>query len=131
MIPPIALQLYTLRDQLANDFVGVMKKVAEIGFVGVETAFFPDHISFTEAAKIIRDLGLEIPAAHCEIPLGDQQEPVLAQAAALGCDYLVWHGWPQDADYGTVAGVKRLAERYNQANEVAIAHGYRFGIHNH
>lgn len=35
---PIALQLYTLRAQLAEDFETVIRRVAEIGYVGVETA---------------------------------------------------------------------------------------------
>ncbi|MEA2725070.1 MAG: hypothetical protein QOH59_2841, partial [Gemmatimonadales bacterium] len=35
MAVPIALQLYTLRDDLAKDFEGTIRRVAQIGFVGV------------------------------------------------------------------------------------------------
>lgn len=32
----VGLQLYTVRDECAKDFVGTLKKVAEIGYKGVE-----------------------------------------------------------------------------------------------
>ncbi|MEM7033944.1 MAG: sugar phosphate isomerase/epimerase [Chloroflexota bacterium] len=131
MIPPIALQLYTLREALSQDFTGIIEKIAEIGYIGVETAFFPEDIDLIEATQIIRDAGLSIPAAHCEIPLDDQEDAVLTQAKTLGCEKLIWHGWPQDPDYGSIDGIKRLATRYNKANEVCRANGYQFGIHNH
>src|SRR5688572_2332767 len=41
MTTPIALQLYTLRDPLAQDYEGTVRKVADMGYVGVETANLP------------------------------------------------------------------------------------------
>ena len=41
MTQPIALQLYSVREQLAHDFEGTIRRVAGIGFAGVETANFP------------------------------------------------------------------------------------------
>ncbi|HVR82869.1 MAG TPA: twin-arginine translocation signal domain-containing protein, partial [Planctomycetota bacterium] len=35
---PIGLQLYSVRDVLGKDFEGTLKKVAEMGFEGVEFA---------------------------------------------------------------------------------------------
>jgi sugar phosphate isomerase/epimerase len=131
MTLPIALQLYTLRDALAQNFAPVIEKIADIGFVGVETAFFPEGFTVAEATRIIKANGLEIMAAHCELPLGDDQQGVLEMMATFGCEKCVWHGWPRHDDYGSLDGVKRLAERYNQANAVAQAHGLRLGIHNH
>ena len=130
MIPPIALQLYTLRDSLAQDFAGTMQKVASMGFAGVETAFF-ESVSFKEAARIIKDLNLEVLAIHCDIPVADKEKEVFEQAELFNCTRLVWHGWPQDADYSSIEGVKRLAKVYNQANDIAHANGFSFGIHNH
>ena len=131
MSQPLALQLYTVRDLLAENFSAIIEKIAEIGYVGVETAFFADNITLPQAVQIIRGTGLSIPAAHCEIPIGAQQDTVLAEAEILGCEKLVWHGWPQDEDYSSLDGIKRLADRYNQANKICEANGYRFGIHNH
>ena len=38
--PPISVQLYSLREEAANDFEGVLRRIGEIGFVGVELAGF-------------------------------------------------------------------------------------------
>ncbi len=128
---PIALQLYSLRDALAEDFAGVIEKVAEMGYVGVERAFFTEDMTTAEATNIIHANGLEVAAAHAELPLGDDQKSMLETMAEAGTDIMIWHGWPEDADYSSVDGVKRLAERYNEANRIAQANGMRFGIHNH
>ena len=107
-----------------------MEKIASLGFVGVETAFF-EGVNVNQAAQVFRDLELVVPAIHCDIPLGDKQKEVLELATTFESERLVWHGWPQDEDYSTLEGIKRLAKRYNEANEVARANGYSFGIHNH
>ena len=131
MTTPIALQLYTLRDAMVNDLAGVMEKIAEIGFMGVETAYMPEGITPVQIAQQARANGLAIPAAHCEIPLGEKQQMVLEWMATFECDTCIWHGWPRHEDYGSADGVKRLAELYNRANAVAQANGLSFGIHNH
>jgi sugar phosphate isomerase/epimerase len=131
MPPKIALQLYTLRDAFAQDFTGTLERIAAIGYTNVESAFFPEGISVQEAARRIRQAGLTVMAAHCELPLDEQTIPVLEQVATLGCTRMIWHGWPQDPDYGSVDGIKRLAELYNLANAVATTHNLQFGLHNH
>ena len=35
---PVALQLYSVRDAMAEDFAGTIKKVKEMGYDGVEFA---------------------------------------------------------------------------------------------
>ena len=37
---PIALQLYSVRFDMAEDFYGTLKKVADMGYDGVEFAGF-------------------------------------------------------------------------------------------
>ena len=70
-----------------------------------------------------RDLGLTVFCAHTSLPLGENTDAVLRHADALGCQRIVWHGWPQDARYATLGGVRQLADEYNAANEIAVAHG--------
>lgn len=129
--PQLALQLYTLRDAMEEDFHGTLDRIAKMGFTHVETAFFPEGITNQAAAQAIRDAGLSVCSAHCEIPVGEQQQPVLELVELFDCDLVIWHGWPQDPDYSSVDGVKRLAELYNQASAVCVANGRRFGVHNH
>ena len=40
---PIALELYSVRNELVEDTAGTLKAVAEMGYVGVEFAGHPNN----------------------------------------------------------------------------------------
>ena len=63
MLRPLSVQLYSLRSYAEKDFVGVLKKVAEIGYKAVEPAGFW-NLTPAEFKKIIDALGLEIYSSH-------------------------------------------------------------------
>ena len=65
MTAPIALQLYTVRDALAKDFNGVIQQIADMGYIGVETAGFPGTTP-QAAARLFKDLGLTVCSAHSQ-----------------------------------------------------------------
>jgi len=127
----IGLQLYTLRDLLATDFKGTLKRLSEIGFAGVETAFWPEGVTIAQAGKLLKEFGLTVCSAHCEIPVGDQQSKMIEIAESFECTNMIWHGWPEDERYKTLEGIKQLAQIYNEANNFAKTNGLKFGIHNH
>ena len=89
---PISVQLYSLRDEAAKDFKAVVRRVAEIGYKGVEPAGFlptPNHFAmmlhlcagrFSDREEALRTL---------------EESPVLAipGGAATAClDELLQHG---------------------------------------
>jgi sugar phosphate isomerase/epimerase len=61
---PVALQLYTVRDVSAKDYVGTLKAVAKMGYAGVELDDTAHGLSAAELKKILDDLGLRIAGAH-------------------------------------------------------------------
>jgi sugar phosphate isomerase/epimerase len=131
MSPQIGVQLYSVRDALAQDFYGTMKRIAEIGFAGVETAFFSDNITPREAKRAFEALGLTVIAAHCPLPVGETQAFTLSLLDGLDCQRAVWHGWPEDERYRTEEGLHTLAAQYNEANGICRANGRTLGLHNH
>jgi sugar phosphate isomerase/epimerase len=131
MPPSIGLQLYTLRASLAHDLAGGLRRVAEIGYQGVETAFFDPRVSVADTARLLQELGLTVFATHAPLPLRDGQEETLHLADMLGCRRVVWHGWPEDPRYSSLDGIRALADEYNRAGAVAAAHNLQLGIHNH
>jgi sugar phosphate isomerase/epimerase len=131
MTARIGLQLYTLRHLSPRDFEAALGRVAEIGYAGVETAFFEEGTSPREIAGRLADLGLAIIAAHTDLPLGAGQETALRMADDLGCRRVIWHGWPRDPRYSSIDGILQLAEEYNAANAVAREHGLTLGLHTH
>jgi len=128
MPAPIAIQLYTVRDALAEDFSGVVEKIAAIGYVGVETADFPGTTP-ERAGQLFKDLGLAVPSAHTELPLGEHKDEVLDTMAALGCQRIISGQGPDD--FTTVDRIKRTCDLFNEASAVARENGLAFGVHNH
>jgi sugar phosphate isomerase/epimerase len=131
MAKPIGLQLYTLRDALAQDFEGVIRRVADIGFIGVE----PFAGAFTntppqEAVRLFKELGLQVPASHAPIPLGDDKNKSLDMMAALHSKRLIVP-WIPPEEFETVDAIKRACARLNEANAVARANGLELLYHNH
>jgi len=129
MTTPIALQLYTLRDLLAQDYEGTVRKVADLGYVGVETAnMFGD--SPASATKLFRELGLTVTSAHSALPLGDKKQEVIDTLKVLNCNRLILPGAPHEM-YQSLDGIRRLCDSLNEASVVAKANGFTVGYHNH
>ena len=60
---PVALQLYSVRDAMAEDFAGTIKKVKDMGYDGVEFAGLFDH-SAEEVKRICDEVGVDPISAH-------------------------------------------------------------------
>jgi sugar phosphate isomerase/epimerase len=124
---PIGIQLYSVRELLKQDFAGIIRRIAEIGYVSVEPFGTPDN--FQEAARLFKTLGLQVPSAHVPMPLGQDQGKVLEIAEAYGLETIVSGRGP---DYfETVDGIRRTCEEFNEAGRFAAQHGFKFGVHNH
>ena len=131
-LPEIGLQMYTVRNEAEKDYAGTVKRVSGMGFKGVESAFLPEGIGIRESGKIYADNGLKVFAAHVELPVDPaSRDEMLEIADAYGCDRMIWHGWPEDQRYRSIAGTDELIALYNQAGEFAQSNGLSFGIHNH
>jgi len=129
--PKIAVQLYTIRDEIARDMPGAFHRLASLGVKTVETAFWPKGVSVAQAAKALRNAGLSVCSSHVEIPLGDKKAAMLETAEAFGCRRMIWHGWPEDKRYSSLDGTKELIHIYNEAGAFSKSHGLQFGLHNH
>lgn len=130
MTAPLAIQLYTVRERLAHDFEGTMRALADIGYLGVETAAFPEGVSARQAAELFQELDLTVTSAHVPLPLDEQQQPALDTAAALGCKRLVVNYLPPE-QFASLEQIRRTAGRLNEAAAAVGAAGYRLGYHNH
>jgi sugar phosphate isomerase/epimerase len=126
---PVAVQLYSVRDALAEDFVGVVTKIAEMGYAGVETAGFPG-VTPEAAAKLFSDLQLTVVGAHSRAPVGENKNAILDTMAGLGCERLIVP-WAPPEDFQTADGVKRLCDMLNEAETTANAHSMSLYYHNH
>jgi len=126
---PAAVQLYTVRTLLANDFEGTLAKIAEIGFEEIEA-----HDLFrrtaSEVRTIIDDTGLTLPARH--VPLAELRtriDAAIEDSITLGCRWIVCPFVHQQER--TLDGYRRVAEDLNVAAASVRAAGLGFAYHNH
>lgn len=128
---PIALQLYTVRTLTADDFLGTLRKLAEIGYTAVEFAGY-GGIPAAQMRQELDALGLKAAGSHVGYKLWDEQlDQTLADLQTLGVAHATIP-WLEPAMRPTTADqVKALAERFNRWGEAAKAAGIRLGYHNH
>lgn len=131
MTPEITVQLFSLREQVARDYAGTLRAVADMGFGCVEPAGYPGTTA-EEAAKLFADLGLRAPSCHGKLPVGDDKNRVIEEAGIMGHEAVIT-GCPPGfkENYESADKVKALADLYCQAVENAAPHGIRVGYHNH
>lgn len=130
MTKPIALQLYTVREELARDFTGTIRRIADMGYAGVETAGFPTGVTPASAKALFDELGLTICAAHAPLPFGDMKNSALDLMAALGCERMVCAYLPAE-EYLSLAHIDKVIDQLNAGAAEAANHGLRLGVHNH
>jgi sugar phosphate isomerase/epimerase len=127
----IGVQLYTVRKALAEDFEGTLRKIADIGFAGIEYYPFSEDITSGRAAKAFKGLGLEVFGMHSPVPVGNEGDRIVKFADAFKCNRIIYPGWPQGDKYKDLEATKRTAESYEKASAFLKSHGLSFGLHNH
>jgi sugar phosphate isomerase/epimerase len=86
---PVAVQMYSLREESQKDFAGTLKKVAELGFDGVEFAGF-GGLTAEEVKVLLDEYGLQ--AAACHVPLEELENnlaKVIEEQKIIGSKYVV------------------------------------------
>lgn len=130
-IQNLGVQLYTVRDQLKQDFDGTLSKVAAIGYKEVEFAGYFDH-SPKEVRTSIDNHGLTSPSCHVQYDvLGEDKWPAQIESAKIiGQSYIVCPWIPEDLRKQPDIW-KRAAETFNRAGEASKKAGVQFAYHNH
>jgi sugar phosphate isomerase/epimerase len=127
-IPPISLQLYSLREAAQENFPAVLKDVADMGYVGVEFAGFHGH-SPKELRDMLDDLGLVASSIHGPMPTAENKDEIVETAQALGYTRHVTGFGPQQ--FETKEKTLEAAATVQRAAEVIAGTGVTLGLHNH
>ncbi|HEY3417480.1 MAG TPA: sugar phosphate isomerase/epimerase [Armatimonadota bacterium] len=122
------MQLYTVRDETAKDYAGTVRKVAEIGYSGVEFAGFGD-LSMEAVRALLDETHLRPAGAH--IGLGNLQQDIqrlIDDQLALGNHYVTLGGIPAPTD---ADGWKKAGEMLSDYGRILHEQGLTLGYHNH
>jgi len=126
----IALQLYTVRDEIEKNLAGTLRKVAEIGYAGVEFAGFGEWEA-AELKSLLAELQLEIAGGHVPIDqLEKELDRVIQFTLELGNPYIVCPWIPEERrkDKADWLAIARL---FNSIGEKCAENGLTFCYHNH
>ena len=143
---PIGLALYTVRDQLRQDFKGTLAQVGAIGYQEVEISPFP-KMDPSELKQMVAAAGLKAPSGHTDAQhLKGDVAPLIDTFKAAGLQYMICsfpatrpgaaeplvrtpgsHFDPtfSEDDY------KWMADVFNQTGEKCQKVGIQFGYHCH
>ncbi|MFN8240896.1 MAG: TIM barrel protein [Bacteroidales bacterium] len=134
----IGLQLYTIRDAMAADVPGSLKKVSELGYKYLELAGYADgkfyNMAPAEFKKLVEDLGMQILSSHTQVEAQgitlENAKKMADDHAALGVKYCV-QPWVVEEARTTIASYQKMAADWNKVGEIMKSVGIRFGYHNH
>src|SRR3954451_5365790 len=94
-LPPISVQLYSLREGVAADFPAVLTRLGAKGYAGVELAGFGALTPPQLAAELAR-VGRAVPSAPVEYQPADEFAAALADHQVFGCDTAVIPAMPPE-----------------------------------
>jgi sugar phosphate isomerase/epimerase len=139
---PVGLQLYTVRQELAKDFNGTLKHVADIGYREVEAAGYYNKTA-QQFLSSLRAVGLRMPSAHYSMSqLQDGLSQQIDFARQLGLSYMICPGPGRPPHQRRTASQKRHfeltlddwkwnADQFNKIGAETKKAGIQFGYHNH
>ena len=125
----IAVQLYSVRDELSRDYAGTIDQLANFGYTGAEFAGCPSGVSLEQCAKILKRAGLTVPSMHCPVPSGANRNMIFDNAHMFGCEYLINSKNPED--FKTNDLIRKSCDDFNFAAEEAMKNGLKLAVHNH
>lgn len=128
---PIAVQLYSVRDDCGKDLDAALAAVAKMGFDGVEFAGYHKYGGKArELRQKLDDLNLKVAATHIGTGSfrGEELKKTIEFHQILGCKFLIV---PGDGDFTNPDKCKALAETFNKTAEILKPLNMACGYHNH
>jgi len=127
---PVGLQLYTLREETKHDFIGTLRKVAELGYRAVEFAGY-GGIPAMEMKQVLGDLGLAAPSSHVGLQLLDNElQQQIEYSLEIGAKYIVCP-WLDEKLLQEEESFQQLMEKFARIGEEVKRSGLQFAYHNH
>jgi sugar phosphate isomerase/epimerase len=126
----IGLQMYTLREETAQDFVGTLRKVAEIGYEGVEFAGY-GGMTAEKLAALLQELNLKAIASHVSLAqLSTHLEEEIEFNLTIGSRYIICP-YIAEEDRKEEAQWLSIFTQLDAIGRTCVERGIGFAYHNH
>ena len=126
-----AVQLYTLRNELAKDFSGVCWRVAGLGYRGAELTDMRGEIPAKQLRQLGADIGLTWLSVHVPLEALENQLPaVMDYYAAAGIKTIVCPWLPPERRL-TYHGWLNIAHSLTHIGRILQSQGFVLAYHHH
>jgi len=128
---PIALQIFSVRNQVTADLAGTLKEIAAMGYDGVEFYDTGGNTTPEEAARLTAQAGLELISTH--YPHGKMEadpEGSMKIINALGAKYVVIPYMNSNL-FATAEGIQQVVASVTKIANAAVQAGVTLLYHNH
>lgn len=128
-LPPLSVQLYSLREACAEDFDGVLEQLAQVGFKGVE----PFHL-FGKTPQAFKQqvnaLGMQVSSTHTPwVNRTEDINEVVDTVQALGLNRAAGGYMPED--FADFEALQRTIDQTAAYVDALRPHGLSLFLHNH
>jgi len=132
-------QIWTVRNDLLDDFAGTLKKMSDMGYTQVEMCSplgygfkSLNEMSGTEMKKIIEDAGLKCISSHYTSgELKNSLDNRIEWASQIGMKQMIQSMPAINLNNATLDDWRRAAQELNVIAEKTKAAGIQMGYHNH
>ncbi len=126
----VGIQLYGLRNAMAEDFEGTLKAVAELGYEYVEFAGYFGKTA-EEIKALLEKYNLKCISVHQNLDFYNDDPDAAAEfLRTFGVKYNVIP-WYKVSDLAGSENWEATVARFKKVGEVLKAHGMKLGYHNH
>ena len=126
-LPAVSVQLYSIREALADDLTAALARLAALGLSRVEP------FDITADPRGLREAldasGLSAPSAHARLDAGELDR-IFEAAATVGVQTVI-HPYSPPERWTSREGVDAVADELVGALDRAAGFGLRLGYHNH
>jgi len=128
MTTTVSVQLYSVRDAIADDLPGAVERLAEIGFTNVEPYGFAERVD--EYERAFAASGISAPSGHAPVIDSDDPDLYFDAAVRLGIGTVIDPFVPTER-WQSADEIAKTADRVNALAARAATFGLAFGYHNH
>ena len=127
----IAVQTYTLRDQMTSDFWGTLRRIAAMGYAGVELTDVRGIMRAEDLQSRLETMSLCVVGVHVSLEqIESELDEVLDYYSEVGVDHITVPYVPQERR-NTAHDWMALGGLLSEAGSCARERGMILGYHNH
>jgi sugar phosphate isomerase/epimerase len=128
---PISVQMYTLRNEQKQDFLGTVKQVKQIGYDAVELAGTGNLKSYPDAKRALDEVGLKISGNHVALDRLERDLPrVIEEQRSIGNHFVICP-WVPEERRRSAEEWKKIADSLNRAGRECAKAGMELCYHHH